>query len=50
MKVTIEKICSFSTLPKKTTIVGSTSLKYSKILSSKITLEVNLFHIRMVGF
>jgi hypothetical protein len=49
MKVTVEKISSFSTLPKTATIASSTSLKYSKTLSFKITLETNLLHIGMVG-
>jgi hypothetical protein len=49
MKMIVEKKCSFSTLPKTTTIVSSTSLKYLKILSFTITLKIYLFHIWMVG-
>jgi hypothetical protein len=40
--MTVKKVRSSSTLPK------TTSLKYSKILSFKITLKVNLLHIWVV--
>ncbi len=48
MKVTVKKVCWSSTLPK-TTIASSTSLKYFKILSFKITLETNLLDIWVVN-
>ncbi len=49
MKMMIKKVHSSSTLPKTTTIANSTSLKYLEILSFKITLKANLFHIWEFG-